>query len=73
LVHVEAYPALATSGGLPFVIDLTGSNSLGAGFYSALFQILGTGNLVVNQSFANLAAAQASSPTSFSAFIWRQA
>jgi hypothetical protein len=55
------------------VIDLTGSNSLGAGFYSALFQILGTGNLVVNQSFANLAAAQASSPTSFSAFIWRQA
>jgi hypothetical protein len=47
------------SGGVPFVIGLIGSNSLGTGFDSALFQVFDNGSLVVNQSFADLAAAQA--------------
>jgi hypothetical protein len=45
--------------GAPFQIGLLGSTSLGTGFDSALLQIFDNGNLVVNQSFANLAAAQA--------------
>jgi hypothetical protein len=46
-------------GSTPFLLDLTGSNSLGTGFDSALLQVFDNGNLVVNQSFSTLASAQA--------------
>ena len=45
--------------GVPFLIDLISNTSLGTGFDSATFQVSDNGNLVVNQSFASLAAAQA--------------
>jgi hypothetical protein len=45
--------------GAPFMIDLLGSASLGKGFDSALFQIFDNGNLMVSQSFADLASAKA--------------
>jgi hypothetical protein len=41
------------------LIDFLGSNSLGNGFDSALFQISDNGNLIVNQSFTSLASAEA--------------
>jgi hypothetical protein len=45
--------------GCPFQLDLLGSTSLGTGFDSAMLQIFDNGNLIINQSFADLAAAQA--------------
>jgi hypothetical protein len=43
----------------PFLIDLLGNASLGNGFDSALFQISDNGNVIVSQSFASLASAEA--------------
>jgi hypothetical protein len=45
--------------GGPLLIDFLGSNSLGTGFDSALFQIIDDGNLFGSWSFNNLASAQA--------------
>jgi hypothetical protein len=45
--------------GSPFQLDLLGNSSLGTGFDSALLKIFDNGNLIINQSFADLAAAQA--------------
>ena len=46
-------------GGGIFAVDLLGSNSLGTGFDSAMFQILLNGNPFETQSFSNLTSAQA--------------
>jgi hypothetical protein len=45
--------------GSPFQFNLLGSTLLGTGFDSAMLQISENGNIIVNQSFANAAAAQA--------------
>ncbi len=45
--------------GFPFLIDLTGSYSLGNGFDSATFQVFDNGNSLINQSFSDLTSAQA--------------
>jgi hypothetical protein len=46
-------------GGTPFLLDLTGSNAIGTGFDSAQFMVLDNGNLLVSESFSDLADAQA--------------
>jgi hypothetical protein len=43
----------------PFLIDMLGNTSLRNGFDSALFQISDNGNVIVSQSFASLASAEA--------------
>jgi hypothetical protein len=45
--------------GVPFLIDLISNTSLGTGFDSATFKVSDNGNLIINQSFANLFSAQA--------------
>jgi hypothetical protein len=47
------------AGGAPFVVDMLGNSSVGNGFDTAAFTISDNGNVIVNQSFANLASAQA--------------
>jgi hypothetical protein len=59
LAYLQSASFTLYGGSTPFLLDLTGSNSLGSGFDSALLQVLDNGNVVVSQSFANLAAAQA--------------
>jgi hypothetical protein len=57
--YLQTANFMFNAGSTPFVVDLLGNTSLGTGFDSATFQISDNGNLVLSQSFANLASAQA--------------
>jgi hypothetical protein len=59
LAYQQTASFIFNAGGVPFVVDFLGNSSVGNGFDAATFQISDNGNLIVNQSFANLASAQA--------------
>jgi hypothetical protein len=58
LAYQQTASFMFNAGGVPFVVDLLGNSSVGNGFDTATFQISDNGNVVVNQTFSNLAAAQ---------------
>jgi hypothetical protein len=59
LAYLQTASFMFNAGSTPLVVDLLGNTSLGTGFDSASFQIFDNGNLVLSNSFATLASAQA--------------
>jgi hypothetical protein len=59
LAYQQTASFTLNAGSTPFLIDLISNASLGTGFDSATFTISDNGNLIVSDSFANLASAQA--------------
>lgn len=59
LAYQQTASFMFNAGGSPFLIDFLSNTSVGNGFDTAMFTISDNGKLMVNQSFANLASAQA--------------
>lgn len=59
LAYQQSADFTFNSTGVPFLLALTGSSSVGSGFDSALFQVFDNGNLLIDQSFADLGSAEA--------------
>jgi hypothetical protein len=59
LAYQQTASFMFNAGSSPFLIDFLGNTSLGSGFDTATFTISDNGQLVFNQSFANLSGAQA--------------
>ena len=59
LAYQQTASFMFNAGSTPFLLALTGSNFLGTGFDSALFQVSDNGNLLFDKSFSDLVAAEA--------------
>jgi hypothetical protein len=59
IAYQQTASFMFNAGSTPFLIDLISNTSLGTGFDSATFQVSDNGNVIVSDTFANLASAQA--------------